>query len=571
MARKVLLADDSIAVQRAVEATLEPKDFEVLSVSRGAEVILEAKKLHPDVILLDGDLSDVDGYEVCRMVKEDPDLMSVPVIIMSSGEDPERAREAGAEAQLAKPFQGNELLQQVLAVVDMTMESTFKLDTSEMEVLETDEEASQDEFDLGELELDDSILELTEELDATGASLADTSEGVLEGLDELDLESPPEEPAAARRSIKTEELEEISFEEEIDELDLGELELEGTEGLGSIEEDMELGSGKEDLLATDEVELGVDFDEEFSLEKGTQAEEQSLLGTEEEAAGLILDTQEGLKEEALSESIIDTDELEALALEGEQKLVSTNGDLLAAEGLEETTIEFNETEELGETGLQGVEKDVELSGMMETLGEDAGQVLEETSLDLEETDISLESAEESPIIDERRMQTPPMPAQDTEVRPPSLEPFEEPKKLWEEPMELKPAVIQEKALRAAAAVLEPLEEVGLDEELAILSAAEGETGAQPFEIFEVPVTQLPPLAQGLRLELMEEDFGLVDPFSEEGIKRELARNLQDMVERILSEMAPPIVEKVARAVALEQAERIVLEEIQKIKQSSDRP
>lgn len=570
MARKVLLADDSIAVQRAVEATLEPKDFEVLSVSRGAEVLLEAKKLHPDLILLDGDLSDVDGYEVCRMVKEDPDLMSVPVIIMSSGEDPERAREAGAEAQLTKPFQGNDLLQQVLAVVDMTMESTFKLDTSEMEVLETDEEVSQEEFDLGELELDDSILELTEELDEPGATLADTSEGFLEGLEELDLESTPEEPTSGRRTIKTEELEEISFEEEIDELDLGELELEGAEGLGSIEEDLETGSAKEDLLVTDEVELGVDFDEEFPLERGDKPVEQILLGTEEEEAGLILDTQEGLKEEAVSESIIDTDELEALALEEEEMLVSTNGDVLAPQGLEETTIEFNETEELGETSLEEVEKDIGVSGMMETLEEDAGPSLEETSLDWEQTETSLELAEEGFMADQGAAEIHPLPGEETEVTPLGPGSFEEPRELQQEPLELKPAVFQQQPPRAAA-MLEPLEEVGLDEELAGLSAEKEDTAAQPVEILELSLAQLPPLAQGLRLELVEEDFGLVDPFSEEGIRRELARNLQDMVERILSQMAPPIVEKVARAVALEQAERIVLEEIEKIKQSSQRP
>ncbi len=496
MARKVLLADDSIAVQRAVEATLEPKDFEVLSVSRGAEVLLEAKKLHPDLILLDGDLSDVDGYELCRMVKEDPDLMSVPVIIMSSGEDPEKAREAGAEAQLTKPFQGNDLLQQVLAVVDMTMESTFKLDTSEMEVLETDEEVSQEEFDLGELELDDSILELTEELDEPGATLADTSEGFLEGLEELDLESTPEEPASGRRSIKTEELEEISFEEEIDELDLGELELEGAEGLGSIEEDLETGSAKEDLLVTDEVELGVDFDEEFPLERGDKAVEQTLLGTEEEEAGLILDTQEGLKEEAVSESIIDTDELEALALEEEEMLVSTTGDALAPQGLEETTIEFNETEELGETGLEEVEKDVSVSGMMETLEEDAGQALEETSLDWEQTETSLELAQEGSMADKRAVEIHPLPGEDTEVTPLGLGSFEGPKELRQEPLELKPATFQAQPPRAAA-VLEPLEEVGLDEELAVLSAAKEDTAAQPLEILELPLAQLPPLAQGL--------------------------------------------------------------------------
>lgn len=571
MARKVLLADDSIAVQRAVEATLEPKDFEVLSVSRGAEVVLEAKRLHPDVILLDGDLSDVDGYEVCRMVKGDPELMSVPVIIMSSGEDLGKARAAGAEAQLAKPFQGNELLQQVLAVVDMTLESTFKLDTSEMEVLETREEASEEEFDLGELELDDSILELTEELDEPGASLVDTSEVSLEGLEELDLESTPEQPAQARRSIKTEELEEISFEEEIDELDLGELELEGSEGLGSLEEDLEPGSAKEDLLATDEVELGVDLDEELPLEKETKLEEEALFGTEEEAAGLILDTQEGLKAEAASDSIVDTDELEALTLEEEEeRLFSTSGEVASPGELEETTIEFQEAEQLEETDLEGLGKDTRVSGMPGTLERSLDQPLEETSLDWEETGVSMELAEESSTgAEDTAVGTHALPQEETQLRPSEAQALEKPKEVRREPWEEKVPTLQAKIPVPAGAVLEPLEEVGLDEELGILAPAEVEK--EPLEILEVSLAQVPAIAQGVRLELMEEDFGVVDPFSEESLKKELARNLQEMVEGILSQMAPPIVEKVARAVALEHAERIVLEEIEKIRQSSERP
>jgi CheY-like chemotaxis protein len=571
MARKVLLADDSIAVQRAVEATLEPKDFEVLSVSRGSEVLLEAKKLHPDVILVDGDLSDVDGYEICRRVKGDPELMSVPVIIMTSGDDPERARSAGAEAQLAKPFQGNDLLQQVLAVVDMTAEPTIKLDTSEMEVLDTGDEASEEDFDLGELELEDSILELTEELDESPSPLADTAEVSLEGLDELDLEGPPE-PAAGRRSIKTEELEEISFEEEIDELDLGELELEGAEGLGSLEEDLEPGGAKDNLLATDEVELGVDLDEELPLGQEDEGKEEFLLGTEEEPTGLILDTQEGLKGEAASESIIDTDELEALGLEEEERLISTAEETPAPGELEETSIEFQETEQLEETTLAEQEG---ITGTGEALGELAMEPLEEPSIDWEEKEGGTELAGESLAPSETPLGAQPVKEEAGEKEQVSLEVQGGLRELRErgaagKAAAVMPPVPEGVVPHVATAVLEPLEEVGLEEELAVLGASDEEIGPQGVEILEVSLAQVPPLVQGLRLELMEEDFGVVDPFSEEGIRRELARNLQEIVERVLSQMAPPIVERVARAVALDYAERIVLEEIERIKKSPER-
>lgn len=557
MARKVLLADDSIAVQRAVEATLEPKDFEVLSVSKGSEVITEAKKTHPDLILVDGDLPDLDGYEICRRLKEDPELLSIPVIIMSSQDQPERALAAGAEAQLVKPFQGDQLLEQVLAMVDLSVESTFKLDSSEMELLDVDEGGLEEELELGELDLDEGVLELTEEMESpeeTSFEIGHTSEVTLEGLDALDLEDLPE-PAEGRRSIKTEELEEISFEEEIDELDLGELDLEEEEGVGALEEDLDVELPGQELGATEELELGVELEEELPLKV-----EDELLGTEEEPEGLILDTQESSLREASQEKLIDTDELEAFSLE-EERLVSSDEEAHVSEDLGETSIEFEETED------QGAWEEAEEEFLVKeeiSLGEELSpmaerQPLEETSLEWEEPlEGELEAPEEAVPMEETRLEREEIPTQLTA-------------RVVEEPrVEVPSLPLAQEGKPVAPATLEPLEEVGLEEELAALTEAQEEVSGQPLELPELPIAQIPSLAQGLRLELMQEDFGMVDPFSEEGIRRELARNLQDMVERILSQMAPPIVEKVARAVALEQAERIVLEEIERIRQNPER-
>jgi hypothetical protein len=111
-----------------------------------------------------------------------------------------------------------------------------------------------------------------------------------------------------------------------------------------------------------------------------------------------------------------------------------------------------------------------------------------------------------------------------------------------------------------------LEEVPLDEEIASIRAdAEQLDRWEEVGLQEVDLMVLPSLRDGLRLELVEEDFGVVDPFSEDGIRKELARNLQDMVERILTDLAPPIVERVAREIALERTEKIVMEEIERLK------
>lgn len=548
MARKVLLADDSVAVQRAVEATLEPKDFEVLSVSKGSEVIREAKNIHPDVILVDGDLSDLDGYEVCRRVKEDPELMSIPVIVMSSEDDPGRALAVGAEAQLAKPFQGNQLLEQVLAVVDLSLGPPVALDTSEMDVLDLGGEGPEEDLDLGELGLEEDVLELTDEMEALeepSYDLGDTAELALDGLDELDLEAPVR-PQAGPRSISTEELEEISFEEEIDELDLGELELEGAEGVGSLEEELGITPPKDKLTAMEEMELGMDLDGE-------------LLGTEEEPAGLMLDTQEGPKAETPSDEMIGMDELEALSLEEEERLISMGEEAAVLEDLGEFSTEFEETEELG--AVQGEEDFLAQEEILvgEEPSMEAGQQpLEETSLDWEEP-AEAESAVSEPGFE---LDVAALEPEQTSVESTARDVVKE--------LAAPTLAVHEERSPVRTAILEPLEEVGLDEELSAVGAVQEEMGVQPVEILELPLSQIPPLAHGLRLELMEGDFGLVDPFSEEAIRKELDRNLQDMVERILSQIAPPIVERVARAVALEQAERIVLEEIERIRQNPER-
>lgn len=512
MARKILLADDSVAVQRAVEATLEPKDFEVLSVSRGSDVISEAKKIHPDLILVDGDLTDLDGYEVCKRVKQDPELMHIPVIVMVSQEDPQRARAVGAEGEIAKPFKGEDLLAQVMAVVDLSLEPTVKIDTSEIQEFDLGEEPIDEELDLGELELDEGVLELTEEMEG----LQDTEEAVLEGLEEFELEKAEEEKTP-RRSVKTEELEEISFEEEIDELDLGELELEGAEGVGGLEEDLGLEDAK-DLMATEEVELGVDLDEELSLEKGPDEE---LLEGELEGEESLWDAKDM---EASSASLMDTDELETLDLEGE--------------GLEEEGL----LEELGETSIE----------FDETVVAGPDEVPEET--------LHVETA--SAFQEEEALEW----VEEEKVEPQEEIAFEEPQKEALAPKPPPQQVATDMA-RVPLTTFGMLEEVSLEEEL----MEEGVPPVGLLEIAEIPIEEIPKLEKFASFELSEEDLGVVDPFSEEGLRRQLARSLEEAVQRILWEMAPPIVEKVAREIALEQAEKIILQEIERIKGDTNSP
>lgn len=120
---KILTIDDSqdnLTVLKAVIADNMPEAL-VLSAYNGAEGLALARKEIPDVILLDILMPDMDGYEVCRLMKQDAKLHSIPVIFLTAlGTDREshiKAIEAGGECFLAKPVHEIELTAQIRAMI----------------------------------------------------------------------------------------------------------------------------------------------------------------------------------------------------------------------------------------------------------------------------------------------------------------------------------------------------------------------------------------------------------------------------------------------------------------------
>ena len=95
----VLVVDDLATNVRLLEAVLSPKGFRVATASSGEEALDVLGSEHPDLVLLDIVMPGMDGYEVCRRIREDPGTAFLPVImITASGEDQKiRAIESGAD------------------------------------------------------------------------------------------------------------------------------------------------------------------------------------------------------------------------------------------------------------------------------------------------------------------------------------------------------------------------------------------------------------------------------------------------------------------------------------------
>src|SRR5512138_649356 len=120
MPKNLLLADDSITIQKVVGITFANEDFKVTSVDNGEDAIARARELKPDVILADVVMPRRNGYEVCEAVKNDPALRHIPVLLLAGtfeAFDEARARSARADGHISKPFESGALINKVRDLV----------------------------------------------------------------------------------------------------------------------------------------------------------------------------------------------------------------------------------------------------------------------------------------------------------------------------------------------------------------------------------------------------------------------------------------------------------------------
>ena len=108
MGYKVLLADDSITVQKIVKLSLTEEGIEVIAFGNGEQAVQQIEAIQPDLIMADVFMPGKDGYEVCEYVKAHPQFKHIPVMLLVHAFepfDPERAKKVCADHQLTKPFQ----------------------------------------------------------------------------------------------------------------------------------------------------------------------------------------------------------------------------------------------------------------------------------------------------------------------------------------------------------------------------------------------------------------------------------------------------------------------------------
>ena len=117
---KVLVIDDSNTIRRSAEIFLRQAGFEVILAEDGFDALAKISDHQPRVIFVDIMMPRLDGYQTCALVKQNPNLKSTPVIMLSSKDgvfDRARGRLAGSDRYLTKPFTKEALIDAVNACV----------------------------------------------------------------------------------------------------------------------------------------------------------------------------------------------------------------------------------------------------------------------------------------------------------------------------------------------------------------------------------------------------------------------------------------------------------------------
>jgi class 3 adenylate cyclase/CheY-like chemotaxis protein len=134
-ATRVLVVDDQPANVRLLEAILMPRGYDVPTASSGEEALKLVAEAPPDLVLLDIVMPGIDGYEVCRRIREETATAYLPVVMITASGDEQKVRalEAGADDFLTKPIDQSELLARVASLARIKRyQDTIKRQSAEL-------------------------------------------------------------------------------------------------------------------------------------------------------------------------------------------------------------------------------------------------------------------------------------------------------------------------------------------------------------------------------------------------------------------------------------------------------
>jgi DNA-binding response OmpR family regulator len=134
MPAKILIIDDDLQILKLIGLMLERRGHSILAATGGLEGLAKAKSDAPDLIILDVMMDDLDGLEVCRRLRAQPDTARTPILIFTAKSmvsDKVAGFQAGADDYLVKPIHPNDLITRVETALQRSLNSQLESDTTE--------------------------------------------------------------------------------------------------------------------------------------------------------------------------------------------------------------------------------------------------------------------------------------------------------------------------------------------------------------------------------------------------------------------------------------------------------
>ena len=120
MTKKILVVEDTEDNRQILRDLLGMAGYDMIEANDGAEGVAQATAHKPDLILMDIQMPVMDGYEATRQIKANPDLKAIPIVAVTSyalSGDEEKARAAGCDGYIAKPYSPRQMLAKVREIL----------------------------------------------------------------------------------------------------------------------------------------------------------------------------------------------------------------------------------------------------------------------------------------------------------------------------------------------------------------------------------------------------------------------------------------------------------------------
>jgi CheY-like chemotaxis protein len=258
MTSRLLVADDSITIQKIVSMAFEIEDVEVEGIGNGQEAFDRISQFNPDIVLADVDMPGLDGFELSAKIKESPETSSIKVLLLASDFeefDEQRYQNCGADNHISKPFKSDDIVAMVksllqtssgdegavmLSGADLVEEEPQEEEPSLEELLEAVEKLSTEggEFSSSDDEVSAEALEQPLSVEDETTELTDE-----ELIEPMELSQSPDSPEPVESSAEDEGVD-LSQENLIEPMELP----EPLEDLAGLEPEKELAFTDDDIM-----------------------------------------------------------------------------------------------------------------------------------------------------------------------------------------------------------------------------------------------------------------------------------------------------------------------------------